>query len=70
MPPTPPAITVFMVGDKGAGKSTLTKALMTENKGISRLTARLTKVGGVTARTAGHRMPPNPQPTHWEHPSL
>ena len=53
VPPTPPAITVIMVGDKGAGKSTLTKALMTEKKGISRLTARLTKVGGVTARTAG-----------------
>ena len=53
MPPTPPAITVFMVGDKGAGKSTLTKALMTEKSGISRFTARLTKVGGVTARTAG-----------------
>ena len=52
-PPTPPAITVFMVGDKGAGKSTLTKALMTEKSGISRLTARLTKVDGVTARTAG-----------------
>ena len=52
-PPIPPAITMFMVGDKGAGKSTLTKALMTENKGISRVTARLTKVGGVTARTAG-----------------
>ena len=51
--PTPPAISVFMVGDKGAGKSTLTKALMTEKNGISRLTARLTKVGGVTARTAG-----------------
>ena len=52
-PPTPPAITVFMVGDKGAGKSTLTKALMTEKSGIFRLTARLTKVDGVTARTAG-----------------
>ena len=52
-PPTPPAITVFMVGDKGTGKSTLTKALMTEKRGISRLTARLTKVDGVTARTAG-----------------
>ena len=51
--PTPPAISVFMVGDKGAGKSTLAKALMTEKSGISRLTARLTKVGGVTAKTAG-----------------
>ena len=52
MPPTQPAITVFMVGDKGAGKSTLTKALMTEKSGLSHLTAWLTKVGGVTARTA------------------
>ena len=51
--PISPAITMFMVGDKGAGKSTLTKALITENKGISRLTAWLTKVGGVTTRTAG-----------------
>ena len=51
--PTPPAISVFMVGDKGAGKSTLAKALMTEKSGISHLTARLTKVGGVTAKTAG-----------------
>ena len=42
-----------MVGDKGAGKSTLVKALVTEKSGISRLTARLTKVGGVTAKTAG-----------------
>ena len=52
-PPSPPAVTVFTVGDKGAGKSTLAKALMAENKGISRLSARVTKVGGVTARTAG-----------------
>ena len=52
-PPSPPAVTVFTVGDKGAGKSTLAKALMTENKGISRLTAYVTKVGGVTERTAG-----------------
>ena len=52
-PPTAPAISVFMVGDKGAGKSTLAKALMTEKSGIARLIARLTRVGGVTARTAG-----------------
>ena len=52
-PPTPPAISVFMVGDKGAGKSTLEKALMTEKSGISRRIARLTKVGGVTAKTSG-----------------
>ena len=29
-------IALFMVGDKGAGKSTLTKALMTEKEGINR----------------------------------
>ena len=52
-PPSPPSVTVFTVGDKGAGKSTLAKALMTENKGISRFSARVTKVGGVTTRTAG-----------------
>ena len=53
IPKKTPAINVFMVGDKGAGKSTLTKALMSVKKGISRFTARLIKVGGVTARTAG-----------------
>ena len=52
-PPAQPTISVFMVGDRGAGKSTLTKALKTESKGLSRLTARLTKVGGVKERTAG-----------------
>ena len=46
-------IAVFMVGDKGAGKSTLTKALMTEREGISRFTARWSKVGGVKTKTAG-----------------
>ena len=52
-PPAQPTISVFMVGDRGAGKSTLTKALITESRGLSRLTARLTKVGGVKERTAG-----------------
>ena len=46
-------IAVFMVGDKGAGKSTLTKALMTEREGINRFTARWSKVGGVKTKTAG-----------------
>ena len=46
-------IAVFMVGDKGAGKSTLTKALMIESEGISRFTARWSKVGGVKTKTAG-----------------
>ena len=46
-------ITVFMVGDKGAGKSTLTKALMTEKEGILRWTGRVSKVSGVKEKTAG-----------------
>ena len=46
-------ISVFMVGDKGAGKSTLTKALTTEKTGIARLTGRVSKVSGVKERTAG-----------------
>ena len=46
-------ISVFMVGDKGAGKSTLTKALTTEKAAIARWTGRVSKVGGVKERTAG-----------------
>ena len=45
-------ITVFMVGDKGAGKSTLTKVLMTEGL-ISCITGRWSKVGDVKEKTAG-----------------
>ena len=47
-------IALFMVGDKGAGKTTLTKALMIESEGgISRFTASWIKVGGVKTKTAG-----------------
>ena len=46
-------VSVFVVGDKGAGKSTLTKALTTEREGIARLAGRLSKVSGVKERTAG-----------------
>ena len=46
-------ISVFMVGDKGAGKTTLTKALTTEKASIIRWTGRLSKVSGVKERTAG-----------------
>ena len=41
------------VGDKGAGKSTLTKALTTEKTTIVRWTGRVSKVSGVKERTAG-----------------
>ena len=47
-------IAVFMVGDKGAGKSTLTKALMTEKEGrVRSWAAKLIKVGDVKEKTAG-----------------
>ena len=46
-------VSVFVVGDKGAGKSTLTKALTTEREGIARLAGRMSKVSGVKERTAG-----------------
>ena len=46
-------VSVFMVGDKGAGKSTLTKALTTEKTAIVRWTGRVSKVSGVKERTAG-----------------
>ena len=46
-------ISVFMVGDKGAGKTTLTKALTTKKASIVRWTGRLSKVSGVKERTAG-----------------
>ena len=46
-------ISLFMVGDKGAGKSTLTKALSTERAGIVRWTGRLSKVSGIKEKTAG-----------------
>ena len=46
-------ISVFMVGDKGAGKTTLTKALTTELAGIFRWTGWLSPVSGVKERTAG-----------------
>ena len=50
---TQSTISVFMVGDKGAGKTTLTKALTTEKASIVRWTGRLSKVSGVKERTAG-----------------
>ena len=46
-------ISVFMVGDKGAGKTTLTKALKTEKEGMKGWLAKKVKVSGVKERTAG-----------------
>ena len=46
-------ISVFMVGDKGAGKTTLTKALTTEKEGMKGWLARIVKVRGIKERAAG-----------------
>ena len=46
-------ISLFMVGDKGAGKSTLTKALSVEKKGIKGWVAKRFKVSDVKEKTAG-----------------
>ena len=51
--PTQPAVKTFIVGHPGAGKSSLTKALETESKGLSFITNRLSKVSGVDQNTAG-----------------
>ena len=54
-PKQPPAsaVKIFTVGDHGAGKSTLVKALEKEGSGLSRIAGRLTKVKGVDEKTAG-----------------
>ena len=49
--PAKPAVKTFVVGDPGAGKSTLTKALQTESRWLFSITNR--KVVGVDERTAG-----------------
>ena len=52
--PVQSTVALFMVGDKGAGKSTLTKALMREKDNpISSWAAKHIKCGGVKERTAG-----------------
>ena len=53
MQPAQSTVAVFMIGDKGAGKSTLTKALMTEKGAISGWAAKLFKFGSVKEKTAG-----------------
>ena len=51
--PAQPVVKAFVVGDPGAGKSTLTKALQTENRGLSYIANRVLKVTGVDQKTAG-----------------
>ena len=51
--PRQSTISVFMVGDKGAGKTTLTKALRTERPSFIRWTGHLSQVSGVNEGTSG-----------------
>lgn len=52
--PTEMAVKVFVVGDPGAGKSTLVKSMESEAEGFSsRLKNQLTKVRNVDEKTAG-----------------
>ena len=47
------AVKTFVVGNPGTGKSTLTKSLQTENKGLFSVVNRVVKVAGVDEKTAG-----------------
>ena len=51
--PTDTSINMFVLGNVGAGKSTLVKAISTEAQGLSRLMHRISKVKGVDQKTAG-----------------
>ena len=51
--PTELAVKVFVVGEKGAGKSTLTKAISLQRGVWANIVSRFTKVTGVDANTAG-----------------
>ena len=47
------AVKVFVVGEKGAGKSTLTKAMSLQKGVLANIVNRFAKVSGVDANTAG-----------------
>ena len=47
------AVKAFVVGNPGTGKSTLTKSLQTESKGLFSVMNRVVKVAGVDEKTAG-----------------
>ena len=48
-----PTVNMFVLGEVGAGKSTLVKAITTEVHGFSRLMHRISKVKDVNQKTAG-----------------
>ena len=47
------SVNTFVIGHQGCGKSTISKALGQQSKGLACLTSRLVKVTGVDAKTAG-----------------
>ena len=47
------SVNTFVIGRQGCGKSTLSKALGQQSKGLARLTSRVVKVTGVDEKTAG-----------------
>ena len=51
--PTTPVVKVFVVGDPGAGKTTLVKAMEIESEGFFRIVRRFVKVSGIDQKTAG-----------------
>ena len=53
--PAGSAVKVFVVGDRGAGKTTLTEAIKIQAKstGLARIVNRVTKVTGIELKTAG-----------------
>ena len=51
--PTDMSINMFVLGNVGAGKSTIVKAISTEVQGFSRLKHRISKVKHVDQKTAG-----------------
>ena len=51
--PTDTSINMFVLGNVGAGKSTIVKAISTEAEGLSRLMHRISKVKDVDQKTAG-----------------
>ena len=51
--PAPQVVKTFVVGDPGAGKSTLTMSLQKESNVLSYFANRMSKVSGVDQKTAG-----------------
>ena len=69
--PAESAVQLFVVGDSGAGKTTLTEAIKTQAKStvFSRIVNRVTKVTGIELKTAG-AIPHEVESKHFGHVTL